>query len=92
MYVILDIDLNLIFCKLSIQYIIYQAFSTYEKQKNGKYVIRLYDARIKDIKHRKRKIVIDDYIPCDKDTKQPIFSSPNGNEMWVLLLEKAFAS
>jgi len=34
-------------------------------------------------------VTIDDYIPC-KDGK-PLFTSPKGNEMWVLLLEKAFA-
>lgn len=31
-------------------------------------------------------IVLDDFIPC-KDHR-PAFSSANGNELWVLLLEK----
>lgn len=32
---------------------------------------------------------MDDYIPCDD--KQPAFSQANGNELWVILLEKAWA-
>jgi calpain-15 len=34
-------------------------------------------------------VTIDDYVPCVDD--KPIFTKPKGNEMWVLLLEKAFA-
>jgi|TARA_B110000305_G_C19172102_1_gene507797 calpain-15 len=34
-------------------------------------------------------IVLDDFVPC-KDHR-PAFSSANGNELWVLLLEKAWA-
>lgn len=37
------------------------------------------------------RIIIDDYIPCKKGTKTPKFATPNGRELWVLLLEKAFA-
>lgn len=37
-----------------------------------------------------QECVVDDYIPCN--TKGcPIFSKANGNELWVLLLEKAYA-
>jgi len=32
---------------------------------------------------------MDDYIPCFN--KKPIFSRAHGNELWVLLLEKAWA-
>ena len=36
------------------------------------------------------RVTIDDYFPCfPKDT--PIFSRSHGNELWVLLLEKAYA-
>ena len=35
-------------------------------------------------------IVIDDYFPCNGDKRDPIFSKPNGKELWVLLLEKAY--
>lgn len=34
-------------------------------------------------------IIIDDYIPCINKT--PVFSRANGNELWVILLEKAWA-
>ena len=30
-------------------------------------------------------------VPCAKATGQPIFAQPNGDEAWVLLLEKAMA-
>lgn len=36
------------------------------------------------------RVTVDDYFPCfPKDT--PIFSRSHGNELWVLLLEKAYA-
>jgi len=36
------------------------------------------------------EVVIDDKFPCDKFRK-PAFSKANGNELWVMILEKAFA-
>ena len=36
-------------------------------------------------------MILDDYFPCHENSQDPIFSSANGNELWVLLLEKAFA-
>ena len=36
-----------------------------------------------------REVVIDDRIPCAYNT--PAFSRANGEELWVLLLEKAWA-
>jgi calpain-15 len=36
------------------------------------------------------EVTIDDYFPCS-ETGGPIFSRSNGNELWVLLLEKACA-
>ncbi|CAG9329557.1 unnamed protein product [Blepharisma stoltei] len=35
-------------------------------------------------------VTIDDYFPCFP-MGQPIFSRANGNELWVLILEKAYA-
>ena len=35
--------------------------------------------------------MVDDYIPVRKGTLQPKFSNHHGNEMWVMLMEKAFA-
>ena len=53
----------------------------------GKYKIRLYDKP----KEKFVTVVIDDFIPCKKGTTQPIFAKPNGDEAWVLMLEKAMA-
>ena len=36
-------------------------------------------------------VIIDDYIPFLKSKNKPYFSHPNNNEIWVLLLEKAWA-
>ena len=36
-----------------------------------------------------RDVVIDDYIPCHYG--EPVFSAANGNELWVLIMEKAWA-
>ena len=38
-----------------------------------------------------KEIIVDDYFPADKNTSQPIFTQSNGNELWVLLLEKVWA-
>ena len=35
-------------------------------------------------------VTIDDYIPCYYNAG-PIFSRSNGDELWVMLLEKAYA-
>lgn len=36
-----------------------------------------------------REVVIDDYFPCFMG--EPVFSKANGNELWVLIMEKAWA-
>ena len=36
-----------------------------------------------------KEIVLDDYFPCSNGI--PLFSRSNGNELWVLLIEKAYA-
>lgn len=36
------------------------------------------------------EVTVDDYFPCHANGG-PIFSKANGNELWVLLLEKAYA-
>ena len=36
-------------------------------------------------------IIVDDYFPCSKTTKKPLFANPNNNEIWPLILEKAWA-
>ena len=35
--------------------------------------------------------VFDDYFPCLSKNSGPAFSRGNGSELWVLLLEKAYA-
>lgn len=52
----------------------------------GKYVIRLFDQS----KKKFFNVTIDDYIPCDAHNR-PLFTQFNGQEMWPLLLEKAYA-
>lgn len=53
----------------------------------GIYRIRLYDVRFE----RWTTVTIDDRIPMNDANTAPRFTQPNGPELWVLLLEKAFA-
>jgi len=36
-----------------------------------------------------KEVVIDNFIPCADE--EPCFSKANGNELWVLILEKCWA-
>lgn len=59
-------------------------FITKEYNEQGVYKIRL-------CKNGEWVVVtIDDYVPCYYNAG-PIFSRAHGNELWVLLLEKAYA-
>lgn len=50
----------------------------------GYYVVRLYvNGKLKDT-------VIDDQFPCTSSNRKAAFCQPNGSEMWVMLLEKAW--
>ena len=51
----------------------------------GFYVLKLY------INGVPKHMVVDDLIPCNKLSKTPLFTKPIGNQVWVLLLEKAWA-
>jgi len=68
-------------------------FRSKERSPRGKYFLRLYDG----VHEKWEYITIDDYIPCNKKRWEeetvckPMFSQPNGNELWAILLEKAFA-
>jgi calpain-15 len=54
--------------------------------KLGCYEVRLCDAG------QWVTVTVDDYFPCfPVDGGGPVFSQSHGNELWVLLLEKAFA-
>ena len=51
----------------------------------GFYVLKLF------INGYPKFMVLDDLIPCNKSMKTPLFTKPIGNQIWVLLLEKAWA-
>lgn len=36
-------------------------------------------------------VLLDDYFPCSKKNRVPIFAKPNGPELWAMLIEKAWA-
>jgi len=54
---------------------------------DGKYNFKIYNSNVKSWE----TVVIDDYVPIDLTTGEPCCSKPQGNEMWVLLAEKACA-
>merc|ERR1712048_1135936 len=57
----------------------------------GKYHFRLFN-QIKDNPGTKwLDIVVDEMIPVEPGTVRPKFARTHCNEMWVMLLEKAFA-
>ena len=62
-------------------------FETDEYNARGRYVVRLYCGQ----KRRWEDVVVDDRIPVKAGGTTPIFAKPNGKELWVALLEKAFA-
>lgn len=66
-------------------------FETKEVSPDGKYALRLYDASLKKFV----SVEVDDRVPCNTATwweaPRPLFSQPHGNEMYILLIEKAFA-
>eukprot|EP00746_Dinoflagellata_sp_MGD_P133673 gnl/MRDRNA2_/MRDRNA2_67418_c0_seq2.p1 gnl/MRDRNA2_/MRDRNA2_67418_c0~~gnl/MRDRNA2_/MRDRNA2_67418_c0_seq2.p1 ORF type:complete len:667 (+),score=121.14 gnl/MRDRNA2_/MRDRNA2_67418_c0_seq2:99-2099(+) len=60
--------------------------------RDGKFIIKLY----KVAESAWDTMVVDSYIPCKKRSwyekmAKPLFTRPHGNELWCLLLEKAFA-
>jgi calpain-15 len=59
-------------------------FITKQTNPNGVYMLRICKGGVW------RTIVLDDYFPC-KPEAGPVYSKANANELWVLLLEKAFA-
>jgi hypothetical protein len=66
-------------------YLIYQIFRTSEANIAGYYEIVLF------LDGEWQIVFVDDYIPVGKGTEHFIFAKPNGLELWVLLLEKAWA-
>ena len=53
----------------------------------GVYAVRVYDPASQE----PRYVVVDDYIPCDSEG-QPVFAHcASFEQIWVMLLEKAYA-
>jgi hypothetical protein len=65
--------------------LIYQIFRTKEINPEGFYEIALF------IDGEWQIVFVDDFFPVVKGTKNFAFARPNGNELWVVLLEKAWA-
>jgi len=65
--------------------LVIECFKTIKVQKNGCYQICM------KIKGEWQIVLLDDYFPCSKKSQQPLFAKPNGEELWVMLLEKAWA-
>ena len=64
---------------------IYQLFKTLTIPKNNCYQILM------KINSEWKIIIIDDFFPCNKKNNFPIFCKPFKNEIWIMLLEKAWA-
>ena len=65
--------------------LIMNLFKTKETNKDGFYEIILH------IDGKPQIVIVDDYLPVDKSTKKPCYAQSKGNELWVMLLEKAWA-
>jgi hypothetical protein len=65
---------------------IQNCFVTRSFNPRGQYVVRLYDKKAAKYVN----VTIDDYIPCDAQGC-PLYTQIGSNEMWPLLIEKAFA-
>ena len=65
---------------------VFHLFQEKTVQPDGKYTLNIYNAKTRQWE----AIVIDDFVPLGPDG-QPLMAKPQGNEMWVLLAEKAFA-
>jgi calpain-15 len=66
---------------------LYKIFVQNAYSDRGKYSIRIFDGRA----GKWVTVTIDDLLPVEKATGQLLYAQPKGRELWVLLLEKAFA-
>ena len=64
-------------------------FNTKQITEDGKYTVTLFDPKKKEWV----PVVIDEFLPCTTKWGYPWpeYSTPSGEEIWVMLLEKAFA-
>ena len=60
-------------------------FKQKTKNEKGFYEIELC------IDGKKQIVIVDDYLPAYKNTKQACYAKPIKNQIWVMLLEKAWA-
>lgn len=71
-------------CLAEMPHLVERLFLTKEYNEEGIY-------RLKICKNGEwQEVIVDDYFPCVPNG-QPMFSRGHGNELWVLLLEKAYA-
>ena len=69
--------LTAIVCLAEFPGAIQSVFETHEYNTRGRYCVKLFDGYEQEWK----EVVIDDYIPCYKNTDKPIFANPNGQEL-----------
>ena len=65
-------------------HLVERLFVTKEYKVNGAYRMKINKSGVW------HELTIDDYMPCALEG-QPIFTRTHGNELWVQLLEKAYA-
>jgi len=66
---------------------IFNLFQDKQKQDSGKYTINIFNPELSQWDC----VTIDDRVPCHSNNNEPLMTKPQDSEMWVLLLEKAFA-
>jgi len=65
---------------------IQQLFPSPDVNKTGKYSVRFFEQGVPKV------ITVDDQFPCYGNNQDvPLFSRPQGKELWAILLEKAWA-
>lgn len=64
---------------------IFDLFETKEVNKAGIYMVYLY------VNGVKTPVIVDDFVPVWPQNNQPIFAKAVDQELWVVLLEKAWA-
>eukprot|EP00301_Raphidiophrys_heterophryoidea_P002614 c11219_g1_i1.p1 GENE.c11219_g1_i1~~c11219_g1_i1.p1 ORF type:complete len:487 (+),score=121.14 c11219_g1_i1:81-1541(+) len=74
-------------CMAEFPGLIRKVFITREESLFGKYSVRLFDGGTKQW----ITVTVDDYFPVNADSGEPVFTKPNGRELWVMVLEKAMA-
>ena len=65
-------------------HLVEKLFVTKEYKTNGAYRMRVNKSGVWN------ELTIDDYMPCSLEGP-PLFTRAHGNELWVMLLEKAYA-